>query len=341
MRAVLLPFAAVILLLLLATCSPLGFELLPTTGPAGLTVPSATAGPLETTAAPHTAVPTAELTTVAPTAAPTAEPPTVATTATSTAELLTVTPAATSTTELPAVTPTAVPSTETPTAVPPTSTPPGDTLLEEQTIGEYTLRLSAAGRLEIRIEAVTAIGSLPAEDITGDGFPDLELETYAGGSHCCSGTVVYSLGPIPEEVLHITASGSNDTGRGTFQDLDGDGVYEFITADPLAGIPCTQPIVRVILRYDPDQGYVGASLRFPQAYAADVAAYTQAAEAGREATRDGYECDVYPLIVTYLYLGRPDLARQALDLYYLGPDPDGFLDRLQQSVAAGRFYMPE
>jgi hypothetical protein len=44
----------------------------------------------------------------------------------------------------------------------------------------------------------------------------------------------------------------------------------------------------VILRYEPGQGYVGASPCFPQAY-----------------------------------------------------DEDGFLDQLQQSVAAGRFYMPE
>jgi hypothetical protein len=167
------------------------------------------------------------------------------------------------------------------------------------------------------------------------------LETYAGGSHCRAGTVVYSLEPTPEEVLHIIASGSNDTGRGTFQDLDDDGFYEFITADPLAGIPCTQPIVKAILRYEPGQGYVGASPRFPRAYDEDLAAFMQAAEAGREATRDGYECDIYPLIATYLYIGRPDLAREALDRHYLGPDPDGFFTRLQQAVAAGRFHVPE
>jgi hypothetical protein len=147
------------------------------------------------------------------------------------------------------------------------------------------------------------------------------MYTYAGGSHCCAGTVVYGLRPIPPEVLHIIASGSNDAGRGTFQDLDGDGVHEFITVDPLTGIPCTQSIVKVILRYEPGQGYVGASPSFPQAYDEDLATFRQATEAGREATRDGYECGICPLIVTCLHIGRPDLARDALPGRFSGPAP--------------------
>jgi hypothetical protein len=331
-------FTLTMLLLLLAACNPPALEVSPTAGPVVLAVASATA------------VPMTMLTMIPPTTTPTMVP--------STAMPTMVPPSATPTMVPPTATPTMIPPTATPTTAPPTATPiaAGDLLLEEQTVGGYTVRLwqpapgtgmynhatlSAAGQPDVRIESVSAIGSLPAEDITGDGFPDVLFQTYAGGSHCCWGTVVYSLASPPEKVLDIASSvGTPNTGQGTFQNLDGDGIYEFITADPLFGIPCTGPFVKVILRYEPGQGYVGASPSFPEAYVEELAADTQAAEAGREATRDGYECDVYPLIVTYLYLGQSDLAREALGRYYLGPEPDAFLARLQESVAAGRFYVP-
>ncbi len=229
-------------------------------------------------------------------------------------------------------------------------------LLEEHSIGGYAIRLwqpvpgtgmyqhatlSTAGQPEIRIEAVSAIGSLPEEDVTGDGFPDVWFETKMGGSRCCWGTIVYSLGLTPAKVLDISSLPDYyGTGTGTFQDLDGDDRYEFITRDPLIGSPCTAPTVKVILQYVPGQGYVGAGPHFAEAYADDIAIHTRRAEEHVELSRDAYKCGVYELIADYLYSGQSDRAWQELRRLYLGPDLEQFQSQLEASARQGRFFVP-
>src|SRR5438067_829758 len=41
------------------------------------------------------------------------------------------------------------------------------------------------------------------KDLNGDGVPDLVVETYSGGAHCCWTYWVVSLGKIPTTVLHF------------------------------------------------------------------------------------------------------------------------------------------
>ena len=228
-------------------------------------------------------------------------------------------------------------------------------LLEERSIGAYTIRLwqpvpgtgmynqatiHREGQPEITVDAVTAIHDLPA-GLTGDGSPDIWFETFAGGSRCCAGTVAYDLGTVPTKVLDILQEPDYyGTGSGTFQDLDGDGSLEFITRDPLRGIPCSGPAVKVILQYLPGQGYVGASPRFAAAHADDIAVHTRGAEEQVELSRDGYKCGVYELIVDYLYSGQVDRAWEELQRLYLGSDLEQFRAQLQQAVNQGRFYVP-
>ena len=332
MRCTALTWLSVILLGLLASaCGPSQVASLPAPTAAATRTP--TGAPPAAAATPHSGV----------TAAPTTTP------------ILTVTVAAptlglTATTL--AIDP--IPTNTAPPAATAQSTSTAPILLEERQVGGYTIRLwkpamgiglynhatlSAAGQVELRVEAVTAIGSLPVEDVTGDGFPDVMFKTYAGGSHCCWGTVVYSLGPTPEKALDIVSPPDYyGTGSGTFADLDADNVYEFITRDPLTGIPCTAPAVKAVLRYVPGQGYVGASFRFPDAYADDIAAHRQRAEQEIELSRDGYKCGVYELLLDYLYTGQTAEARQELERLYLGPDLEVFWSQLQQSAGDGRFY---
>ena len=245
-------------------------------------------------------------------------------------------------------------SPSTPTVVP-VPTTDGSVLVEEWFVGAYTVRvfqpapgmgmynraiISGPGQPEIQVESATAIGSLPVEDVTGDRFPDLWLETFAGGSRCCWGTIVYSLGPTPVKVLDILQLPDYyGTGSGVFEDLDGDGIYEFVTKDPLLGIPCTAPSVKAVLRYAPGQGYVGAGPRFAGAYADDIAAHTRRAEAEIELSRDGYKCGVYEVIVDYLYAGQPDRAWEELRRLYLGSDLEQFQMQLEQAVLGGRFFV--
>jgi hypothetical protein len=240
--------------------------------------------------------------------------------------------------------------------MPETTVTPGNYIqYQKVTIGAYTIRLwhpvsgtgmydkatiSAAGRADLWVESVQALGELPAADVTGDGYPDVMFETYAGDSHCCWGTVVYSLGPSPAKVLEINSAAGyeKNTGRGTFQDLDGDGRYEFITRDPLKHIACTGPDVKVVLEYEPGRGYVDASYRFPALYVDDIALYTQRAEQNIESSKTGYHCDVYPVVVSYLYTGQRDKAWAEFDRLYLGPDADEFRQDLTQAVQDGRFF---
>jgi hypothetical protein len=118
----------------------------------------------------------------------------------------------------PVSTPVPVPVTETatvpaPTVAPPPAVPPeaGYLLQEERLINNYAIRIwrnpddqlgfdsilliESAGRAPIRVEMVSAIHDLTGGDLNADGFPDLVVETYSGGAHCCFGTYVYSLRP--------------------------------------------------------------------------------------------------------------------------------------------------
>ena len=239
--------------------------------------------------------------------------------------------------------------------------PPGDTLDSidgnsinkiyfEQTISNYTIRLwhpgqgltdfatiSTQDRKDVLIQDVESIGKLPASDITGDGSPDIEflIRSNPGSEHCCWGMVVYSLdADEANKVLEVYSPGDQiaGTGQGDWQDLNNDGVYEFITQDPLTGIACSQPNVTAILEYDPaQQRYVGASPKF-EAYYGDLIAQdlTQA--------KSGEPCDVYPLITTLLYVGKSAEAKSIFDSMYHAADAATFWTSLQSSVAQGRFY---
>ncbi len=260
----------------------------------------------------------------------------------------------------------ALPSVSTPSATPLRFTPvlpaeatanPRAALHRELKIGNYTISqwlhvagsgmydwatISAPGQPEIKLDFVQDIGTLPAPDITGEGEPDVLFDTYAGGSHCCWGTVIYSLGATPRKVLDIQSTFEYylKTGRGELVDLNGDGRYEFVTFDPLDGLPCSQPAVRVVLQYDPVQGrYVGTSPRYPVLYAQDIIQDTALAEKYKDESRKGYKCGVYPIIADYLYRGQVDTAREELHRLYLGSDVEEFWTLLQTVVSHGRFFV--
>jgi len=67
----------------------------------------------------------------------------------------------------------------------------------------------------------------PGEDITGDGIPDLVVEGYSGGAHCCYDYTIFSLGEQFKIIAHLQGNDSSFE----FKDIDGDGVYEIIGRD--------------------------------------------------------------------------------------------------------------
>ena len=244
--------------------------------------------------------------------------------------------------------------------------PPEDGyLLEvERIIGDYTIRLwgwqerffGPRGRAVVIITGPSAttvevdwafqIGPLSGTDITGEGNPDLIVTGYSGGAHCCFSSTVYDLGPTLTVIP--VAGGGNCSG--TFEDLDGDGSYEFLTCDDaFAYHYCCyagSPMVRVILCYERKIGYVPASPRFASLYEPDIVAHTELAQQATDATMCEWDetskCAVLPLILDYLYSGRMDQAWEVLERYYSFPDADTFRAEIEAVVRSSpRFMLPE
>ena len=99
-----------------------------------------------------------------------------------------------------------------------------------------TIFRDGAAAYEDRFEGVkTYLASSPdrsplsVRDLDRDGEPEVLLDLYSGGAHCCSSTRLYHLvaGSLPYDVS------THDWGNAGYrlEDLDGDGRLEFVTAD--------------------------------------------------------------------------------------------------------------
>ncbi len=103
--------------------------------------------------------------------------------------------------------------------VPPPAQSPGESyrLENEVSIGAYGIRywrhtnsevgfedlilIEKNGMESIKIEQAAEIVPLSSTDINGDGYPEVIVETYSGGAHCCFSTHVCSLGETPTVML--------------------------------------------------------------------------------------------------------------------------------------------
>jgi len=73
--------------------------------------------------------------------------------------------------------------------------------------------------------------TLLGQDVNGDGYPDLVLEGYSGGAHCCWTYYIVSLGPLPRLIREI----DNERGAGFVRDSSGrieirtnDGKFDYL-----------------------------------------------------------------------------------------------------------------
>ena len=95
----------------------------------------------------------------------------------------------------------------------------GELVFEEQ-YHKYSLGTSAG---DLSLEHSPQIG----EDITGDGEPDLTVSHWSGGAHCCFDVYVFSIG----EEFRFVDKIEGEHGFYGFEDLDADGIPEFILYD--------------------------------------------------------------------------------------------------------------
>lgn len=265
--------------------------------------------------------------------------------------------------------PTVIPTVETPPPgtprpVPTAFTPISETapdavysLESEQTFGDYTMRywrdtagamaeyagvviIVAEGEPPIQIDNVlqsTPFDPLSGTDINGDGFPEIIVNSYTGGAHCCSSVFVASMtGTAAQPILQTVASNCG----GRFIDLNGDGVMEYDTCDDsFAYAYCSyaaSPIVRVVYQFDPAKGYVPASPKFASLYEESITQDMQRAEQaapGEYGENDNTnKCSVLPVVLDYLYSGQTDKAWSELSRLYTFPDVDQFRSEIENTV---------
>lgn len=97
-------------------------------------------------------------------------------------------------------------------------------------------------------------------DITGDGIPDLIISEWTGGAHCCSNTIILSLGRIFKETAYLKGE---HTGF-EIEDIDGDGIYEAKGNDWVFGYWqasfADSPAPEIILRYKNGKYLIAADL---------------------------------------------------------------------------------
>jgi hypothetical protein len=254
-----------------------------------------------------------------------------------------------------------------PTAFTPTSTLYPDSgavygLEKELVFGEYAVRfwrntvdngfnfagivvIAAQGQAPIQIESVLQLNDLTGTDVDQDGNPDVVIETYTGGAHCCSATIVYSMTPTaPREILHSVESNCG----GRLIDFNGDGILEFETCDDsFAYTYCpyaASPIVQVIYAVNPQTGlYQPASPQFANLYAEAIAADTHRAEQGQPGENGEWDntnkCSVLPLVLDYLYSGRTDRAWSEFNRLYTHPDAATFRSEIETTVFASPRYV--
>ena len=276
-------------------------------------------------------------------------------------------PVPTTATVLPAITFPSIPSfpLPAPTVPPPppaANAPEADYLLEdERLIDGYAIRfwrnpddtmgfgsvlmIEAVGQPSIRVDMASAINDLTGTDLNADGYPEVVLETLSGGAHCCFGTQVFSL--RPNGATLILQKPESNAG-GFFEDLNADGISEFITYDDsfayqycpyAAGVS-----VKVIMAYDPGQDrYLPASPHFPEQYTEDISMNEQRALAAPGELGEWDEtnvCAVLPLALDYLYMGQPDQARTEFSNRYSGLDTDVKWEEVLQVVQGNPLYTP-
>lgn len=197
----------------------------------------------------------------------------------------------------------------------------------ERRIGEYLIRVLAdtAAREKIvdvrqgahRVFALRAASvrlEHAGEDITGDGVPDLVVQAFTGGMHCCSQATVLSLGPALRELGTIDGA----DGDVEFTDVDGDGLPEVKIGDwrfaywreyPFADTE----VPEVILKFR-DGAYRPACDLMREDPPDENTLRRKARELARGWTGGDPPPDLWGYAVDLVYAGHPDVAWRFLDV---------------------------
>ena len=246
-----------------------------------------------------------------------------------------------------------------PTARPIRVLPPDSVIagpvLEEHTVGAYLVRLLADSAAHERIvdiklhgHRVFAVRAAYArlesvgKDITGDHVPDLIVQSFSGGMHCCSQATVLSLGPT------LTVVGTIDGADGDieFEDVDDDnwpevkvGDWRFAYWREYAFVETQVP--EVILKFK-DGSYHPACDLMREDRPTQATLTRKARELTDGWTSGDPPAEFWGYAVDLIYGGNADLAWQFLDRAWPRrlPGKKEFMDALRDRLDGSPCWSP-
>ena len=185
--------------------------------------------------------------------------------------------------------------------------------------GKPVLKLTGGGGVRYRIDEHSGT------DINADGVPDLIVEKYTGGAHCCSSTVMYAVREMAKPYFSVETEHCS----GRLKDLDRDSRLEFVTCDAaFAYTYCPyvdSPKPEVVYSYNATKGtFVPDTPRFAR-YLTDINSEIQDVEAERrkpvEDRAFGACLVLRPVLDTIYRTGKFDAGLELLRRLY-GTDDD-------------------
>jgi hypothetical protein len=179
----------------------------------------------------------------------------------------------------------------------------------------------------------------PGDDLTGDGVPNLLVEAYTGGAHCCFHYALLALG----DTLEVVWEGFLADAGAVVVDLARDGRRQLMSADmSFAYVFCSfaeTPAPPVVLALEPS-GVRVANLDFPEVYERELVwALERVLLLPEDAGTDARACALAQLVLTLLYGGRAELAEAALERLFVGDDAQGFRDELWAIAEASPWFV--
>lgn len=183
------------------------------------------------------------------------------------------------------------------------------------------------------------IGVEPGDDLTGDGVPNLLVEAYSGGAHCCFSYALLALG---DELTVLWEGFLADAGA-VAVDLRNDGAVQLMSADmSFAYALCSfaeTPAPAVVLALEPT-GVRVANLEHPEVYEREVAwALERVLMLPPLAGPDSQACALAQLYLSLLYGGRGEVAEAALERLFQGGDLPGFRAALWEIIDGSPWFV--
>lgn len=183
----------------------------------------------------------------------------------------------------------------------------------------------------------TSVHNPVVANVTGSGTPELVIEDFPRNSHCCWSYTVVSMGKTPPKEI---ASIGGFPSPMTFEDVNGDGIYE-ITGDDW-NFDSWYAGSHFILGYHKGAYHLASHLmKRPAPTSAELQA--KAAEFRKATVYAGFPVarEVYQYMLDLVYSGNMESAMTFLDMSWpkeTEANKQEFIDRFKKQLATSQFW---